>query len=59
MNCPVCGAKTIVTDSRSGVESVKRRRKCTECDYRFGTIELETEIVKKEQQRNGDKDEWT
>ena len=42
MHCPVCASKeTKVTDSRVTTEglSVKRRRECVACKYRFSTIE--------------------
>ena len=50
MNCPVCGEKTKVVDSRSDCESVSRVRECLKCGYRFKTIELEEVFV------NGGKD---
>ena len=45
MNCPVCGEKTKVVDSRSDCESVWRKRQCMECEYTFKTIELEEVFV--------------
>ena len=42
MHCPVCASKeTKVTDSRVTTEglSIKRRRECMVCKYRFSTIE--------------------
>ena len=42
MHCPVCASKeTKVTDSRVTTEglSIKRRRECVSCKYRFSTIE--------------------
>jgi transcriptional regulator NrdR family protein len=47
MNCPVCGEKTIVLDSRPREDCVRRRRKCTDCGYVFITIELDEDMVKK------------
>ena len=47
MNCPVCNHKdTKVLDSRLGGEgfSIRRRRMCQKCDFRFSTIE-EMEIL--------------
>lgn len=41
MNCPVCGGETIVKQSFSDCESVRRRRACVDCGYRFGTVEYE------------------
>lgn len=45
--CPVCGEKTEVLDSRSDCESVKRKRKCLECGYRFYTVEIDEDLYKK------------
>lgn len=42
MHCPKCSATdTRVIDSRVGKNgrTIRRRRQCTECDYRFNTIE--------------------
>ena len=40
MNCPVCGcSETSVTDSRPTKHSVKRRRKCLQCDFVWTTYE--------------------
>ena len=47
MTCPVCGEKTRTTNSRSNVESVRRRRECRECGHRFTTIELEVDLYRK------------
>ena len=54
MRCPVCLAEdTQVKDSRQGAEGrfVKRRRFCTQCNYRFTTHErVETQeliVIKK------------
>jgi transcriptional repressor NrdR len=47
MNCPVCNNNdTKVVDSRLGGEgfSIRRRRSCQKCDFRFSTIE-EMEIL--------------
>lgn len=47
MHCPVCRSKeTKVVDSRVTSEgmSIRRRRECIKCKYRFSTIE-ETEIL--------------
>lgn len=46
LRCPNCGsAKTVVTDSRSGDSalkhgSVRRRRRCADCDTRYTTMEI-------------------
>ena len=58
MHCPVCRSKeTKVVDSRvpSDGMSVRRRRECTKCRYRFSTIEeleiLDLVVVKNDGQR--------
>jgi len=47
MNCPVCKSKdTKVVDSRISSDglSIRRRRECEKCSYRFSTIE-EVELL--------------
>ena len=41
MNCPKCGGKTVVIDSRSKFDGLvtKRRRRCTVCGERYNTTE--------------------
>jgi len=41
MNCPDCNSRTSITDSRKTEdgETVRRRRKCRECELRFTTYE--------------------
>ncbi len=58
MNCPRCSSeKTRVVDSREGVDgrSVRRRRECESCEFRFTTFERIEEmlpmVVKKGGQR--------
>lgn len=41
MTCPVCGARTLVKDSRSECDVVLRKRQCTFCAYVFYTSETE------------------
>ena len=48
MTCPVCGEKTTVVYSRSDCESVRRRRRCLKCNYRFTTEEYEVEVSRKD-----------
>jgi transcriptional repressor NrdR len=55
MNCPCCNNdETKVLDSRISLEGhgVRRRRKCSECDFRFSTLEeariLDLMIVKRD-----------
>ena len=58
MHCPVCNYKdTKVTDSRLATNglSVRRRRKCTKCHFKFSTYEemqiLELMVVKRDGRR--------
>ena len=57
MNCPKCGGDTVVKDSRpvDNKQSIKRKRECSKCSYKFVTLEMcqtkELNVVKK----NGDK----
>ncbi len=39
MNCPVCGKKSVVMETRNTPESIHRRRKCTSCGQLFYTQE--------------------
>jgi hypothetical protein len=39
MNCPKCGSKALVIDSRNSNPGKRRRRECKECGWRFSTIE--------------------
>jgi transcriptional repressor NrdR len=55
MNCPYCfGNDTIVIDSRDSEEgtTIRRRRKCEDCERRFTTYErvegLDLKVVKKD-----------
>lgn len=40
MDCPKCGTKMSVIDSRSSEYGIRRRRKCGQCGYRFTTYEI-------------------
>ena len=53
MTCPHCDGDTMVIDSRLGHHLTRRRRKCTACEYRFSTVEIEAETYKELQ---GDSD---
>lgn len=44
MKCPKCGGDGLVTDSRPSKKYIRRRRKCTSCDHRWTTVEIETDI---------------
>lgn len=43
MTCPNCGAKTRVVDSRSHEDSKSRRRECSDCGFRFSTVEIDAD----------------
>lgn len=46
MKCPECNGETGVKDSRPGPEnSIRRRRKCFECEHRFTSFELSKEQI--------------
>lgn len=41
MNCPKCGADALkVVDTRGGDGTVRRRRECLICSYRFTSYEI-------------------
>jgi transcriptional repressor NrdR len=39
VNCPYCGKKSMVVDTRSAGEGIRRRRECKACGQRFTTYE--------------------
>jgi transcriptional repressor NrdR len=39
MKCPYCGKKSMVVDTRSAGDSIRRRRECRTCGQRFTTYE--------------------
>lgn len=46
LRCPHCGSQRLrVTDTDRVLSTVKRRRACLACDYRFSTVEV---VVKRE-----------
>lgn len=53
MNCPVCDGATKVTNSRPNPDTIRRRRVCLECGYRFTTIEMDEDMHKRERIRLG------
>ncbi|MFV0556905.1 MAG: transcriptional regulator NrdR [Lactovum sp.] len=57
MKCPRCQSEDLkVLDTRAGDNSVRRRRKCLSCAYRFTTYERIEEpallVIKKDQTRD-------
>lgn len=56
MKCPKCGySKTKVTDSRREGDSIRRKRECINCNYKFKTYEKVVEelplVIKKDGRR--------
>ncbi len=57
MQCPICGDDTKVLDSRVASDgiTVRRRRECTKCSFRFSTIEeieiLDLTVIKRDGRR--------
>ena len=51
MTCQVCGGKTHITNSRSDGETVRRRRECLECGYRFTTEEVDADMLAQRQRK--------
>lgn len=39
MNCPKCGGRSLVIDSRPRKAGVLRRRECASCAQRYSTVE--------------------
>lgn len=40
MKCPICNGKTVVLYDRLYDNGISRRRHCTQCRYRFVTLEI-------------------
>ena len=47
MTCPQCGGETRITNSRKTCDTVRRRRECCECEFRFTTMEIELDLLNK------------
>lgn len=47
MNCPTCNGQTRVIDTEMNEDSVKRRRKCLSCGFRFSTLEIDMDLYGK------------
>jgi transcriptional regulator NrdR family protein len=44
MKCPKCGSTLLsCIESRPSAETIRRRRKCLDCGFRFTTFEISTE----------------
>lgn len=62
MKCPFCGADdTQVVDSRANDEgnSIRRRRRCAQCDKRFTTYETADLHLPQVVKQNGNRDEFS
>ncbi len=55
MLCPICDSDTRITDSRPDCESVRRRRECRKCGYRFSTLEIDKDLYDRVIKENDDK----
>ena len=53
MDCPVCERNTKVINSRPSSDSIRRRRVCLECGYRFNTVEVDEDMHIREYIRAG------
>lgn len=47
MICPVCGGKTLVTNSRPYTDHIWRVRKCQDCGMNFSTVEVDEDLFMK------------
>lgn len=45
MKCPKCGAAGRVSDTRPRGETVMRRHQCTDCHYRWSSVEMAIERI--------------
>ena len=46
--CPFCDAETFIVDSRRSVKgTIRRRRECRKCGYRYSTYEVSSDQFKK------------
>ena len=55
MKCPKCNALGLTCiDSRPYNETIKRRRKCLNCGYRFSTVEIGIDDYSKLKEREAD-----
>lgn len=47
MTCPKCNAKARVIETRCEDDYVRRRRVCSECNYRFFTVEVDEDYYER------------
>jgi transcriptional repressor NrdR len=59
MNCPVCNEKTKVIDSQAEEDSIRRRRVCLGCKYRFFTVEIDEDLYERAVKEPKEKEEQT
>lgn len=55
MLCPICDGETRITNSRPDYDYVRRRRECTECGYRFTTLEIDKDLYERIIKENDDR----
>lgn len=56
MKCS-CNAKTVVLESRREKDTVRRRRKCLNCGFRFTTYEIKAVVFKKLKKQESERKE--
>ena len=55
MKCPKCNAMGLsCADSRPYYETIRRRRRCLNCGYRFSTVEISIEDYHKLKENEAD-----
>jgi hypothetical protein len=47
MNCPKCNGATSIDESRIIRDGKRRRRTCSQCKYKFATMEVLTDEIKR------------
>lgn len=52
MTCPVCNSETTVYRTCDNEDSIKRERVCNSCDYRFHTIEIDSDLYERMVKQN-------
>ena len=45
--CPKCGGDTIILCKTVECDHLQRRRKCTACNFRFNTIEIDKDMFER------------
>lgn len=47
MTCPKCNARARVIETRCEDDYVRRKRVCSECNYRFFTVEIDEDFYER------------